>query len=92
MEFLLFFPQCMDLTALTVLTVFVLVLCNVQTTEMLCSAAEADLLHWLLSFAAREMHTSTLAIYVILGKTALLHCSWLSSPLAWVEKFHLQLG
>ena len=58
------FPRCTDLTALTAV---VLVLCNAHTTEMLCSAAEADLLCWLLSSAAREMHTCTLAGYVITG-------------------------
>ena len=59
-----------------------------------CSALLLRLLCWLLSCAAREMHTYTLVSYVILGKAALLTApglvvlAWLglkSSPVAWVD-------
>ena len=62
---------------------------------MLCSAAEADLLCWLLSSAAREMHTCTLASYVI-TRVRLHCCTLLNAPglgSAWlVEKFICGLG
>ena len=94
------FPWSMVLTVLTVLTAVTSVCYGVMWVCMpqRCSAAEAEaelLLNWLLSSAAREMHTCTLPSYVILGKAALLptaYCSWLSHCLAWVEKFICGLG
>ena len=86
-----------DLTVLIVLTAFKsLFWCYVMHIPQRCSAAEADLLCWLLSSAAREMHTCTLASYVITreGCTAALLTTpglvvpaWLglkSSSVAWV--------
>ena len=54
-----------------------------------CSAAEAERV---LSSAAKEMHTCTLASYVITMEGCTAHCSWLTICLAWVEQFILGLG
>ena len=83
-----------SLTVLTAVKVFVDVMMLHNTTFH----RDADLLlrlraaKWLLSSAAREMHTCTLASYVIIREGCTAHCSWLTICLAWVEKFILGLG
>ena len=101
-EFLLFFHLYGSGTVLTVLTavkvlVDILMLwCCItpHSTGMLLSflgAKAQRAAKWLLSSAAREMHTCTLASYVITREGCTAHCSWLTICLAWVEKFILGL-
>ena len=67
-----------SLTVLTAVILFVMVLCNTTfQRDALCLVAAEAGSKWLLSSAAKEMHTCTLASYVITWQGCTAHCSLL---------------